>query len=262
MLNNFIKYKMKYLQLDMIKHRLGEINNKLFYLKYLQEIKKSNELLINIKDIHYGKKCFIVATGPSLNETNIGLIDNDIIFGMNTLYKAINRFKKIPEYWGVLDSKVLKKYYKEILKIDSMLFLGGSAGRYFLKHKKVLMKYSKNKPIILRAGKDMNFFEEFSTDILKGANGAGTVTIDVCLQMAYYMGFSEVYLIGCDTDFSGNHFDGTNTKKSGYNIQRRYNTYRVCKETFENNGRKIYNSTVGGKLEVFERKKLEDVLIE
>jgi hypothetical protein len=33
--------------------------------------------------------------------------------------------------------------------------------------------------------------------------------------------------------------------------------YKRAKEVFEENGRKIYNSTVGGKLEIFERVPLE-----
>jgi len=39
-----------------------------------------------------------------------------------------------------------------------------------------------------------------------------------------------------------------------------FKEFEILKEGFEENGRKIYNSTIGGKLEVFERKKIEDVI--
>jgi len=35
--------------------------------------------------------------------------------------------------------------------------------------------------------------------------------------------------------------------------------YAKCKEEFEADGRKIYNATVGGKLEIFERKDYSDL---
>jgi hypothetical protein len=41
--------------------------------------------------------------------------------------------------------------------------------------------------------------------------------------------------------------------------EKLFKTYEVCKRVYEEDGRKIYNATVGGKLEVFERVKLEDL---
>jgi len=38
-----------------------------------------------------------------------------------------------------------------------------------------------------------------------------------------------------------------------------FDAYKIIKKQFEDNNRYIYNSTVGGKLEVFERKGLDEV---
>ena len=85
------------------------------------------------------------------------------------------------------------------------------------------------------------------------------------------MGFNEVYLLGCDCDYSKtHHFHGKDYSymddqvKQSLALDSRneemFQSYRIIKNAFEKDGRKIYNATVGGKLEVFVRKKLEDVI--
>jgi len=53
-------------------------------------------------------------------------------------------------------------------------------------------------------------------------------------------------------------------ERIGETAQGRWNRvfrdYKRCKNFFELDNRKIYNATVGGKLEVFERIKLEEVI--
>ena len=39
-----------------------------------------------------------------------------------------------------------------------------------------------------------------------------------------------------------------------------FREFEIFRDGFEKDGRKIYNATVGGKLEVFERKKIEDII--
>ena len=54
-----------------------------------------------------------------------------------------------------------------------------------------------------------------------------------------------------------NHFHpsyfGKGKKWHDPKLDRVLMCYEKCKEEFENDGRKIYNATVGGKLELFER---------
>ena len=104
----------------------------------------------------------------------------------------------------------------------------------------------------------------------------GTVTY-LCMQLAYYMGFSEVYLIGLDhsyvipkdailsnnnteilfTSDDPNHFNkdyfGEGKRWKDPQVDRMERAYRKAKVYFKRDFRKIYNATPGGKLEVFER---------
>ena len=71
------------------------------------------------------------------------------------------------------------------------------------------------------------------------------------------MGFSEVYLLGCDCEDTG-HFDDKEVGKA--NLNKLFTSYAVCKLAFEQDGRKIINCTDGGILEIFERKSLREVM--
>lgn len=251
------------------KKRLENLIKYFIYYRHKETLKESEKRLWELKNKHKGQKCFIVATGPSLKKTDLSFLKNEIIFGMNTLYKALDRFESTPLYWGVIDENVFEEHHKQILQLDATIFISGDAGRYFLKNKNKFLKMAKNEPIIIRSRHDMYVWKKISKDVLKGINGGRTVTIDICIQMAYWMGFSEVYLIGCDTDYTkDHHFDGKRhihqvSKGSPWtnkmDLKRVLESYEICKKEFEQDGRKIYNATVGGKLEVFERKSLEEI---
>ena len=112
----------------------------------------------------------------------------------------------------------------------------------------------------------------FSTDIAHQIDCRGTVTF-TCMQIAAYMGFSEIYLLGVDhnyqrtIDINGNVIVDPNAKDyfcegydsdikdivvhdMGNNTRAYMDAKAYCDET---NKTTIYNATRGGKLEVFER---------
>ena len=96
-----------------------------------------------------------------------------------------------------------------------------------------------------------------------------TVTF-VALQMAYYLGFQEVILIGVDHNFVSqgkpnttvvsqgddpNHFSpayfGKGFRWQLPDLKTSEQGYRLAKEAFESSGRKVLDATIGGKLTVF-----------
>lgn len=224
---------------------------------------KQEELIRKIENIHRGERCFILGSGPSLNKTNLSLLQNEIVFGCNTIYKLPTIHCS---YYGVCDIIVWKKRYKRLLDLDTILFLSGSAARDYITHKEEYEKYQKKEPLVLRDLGEMNYYNKMSKDLNKGVYWGHTVIIDICIQVSYYLGFEKVYLLGCDSDYSlGGRFDGKptdNLKGGGASggWDEVFNAYKICKRTFEDGKRRIINATVGGKLEVFERKRLEDII--
>ena len=97
----------------------------------------------------------------------------------------------------------------------------------------------------------------FSEDVARVVYGGATVTY-ACIQIAVYMGFKEIYLLGVDCNYckgsNSNYFfweqkaDVMNHKED-----RMVLSYESAREYADSHGIKIYNATRGGMLEVFER---------
>ena len=98
-----------------------------------------------------------------------------------------------------------------------------------------------------------------------------TNTTHLCIEFALYMGFSEIYLIGIDHDYSfgygknhakgiteGIHNDKNEFCTSDLDVStQKYNQYKLYAEI---NNVCIFNASVGGKLNVFERVNFEEVI--
>lgn len=218
------------------------------------------------RDIHNGQRCFILGTGPSLNKTNLGLLKDEIVIGVNTFYRGMSQFGISCMYYCVSDVTVWRNHYREILDLDTILFLSGEAGEDYVRHHSHYSTYRRDRIHAIQRKDDSRYLAHISEDITQGMYWGGTVIIDACLQIAYYMGFKNTYLLGCDCDYSGlHHFDGTTTDElNGPGVKGEWDgifrSYEVCRTAFERAGRRIVNCTVGGKLEVFDRERLEDVL--
>lgn len=247
--------------------RLREKNPWSTYMSF-KDYRYYKNKLKEFKDIHKGERCFLIGTGPSLNMTDFNLIKDEILFGLNTLYAGLSKFNINCEYWAVTDIAVWRKHFKNILDLDTVLFLSGAAGKSYIDNKDYFQKFQKNEPIISRPLGLMWVDNRFSKDFSCGAYNGDTVIIDICLQAAYHMGFKEVYLLGCDCDYSGLHrFDGLRSENITTpaiegDFSRIFKSYEICKEIFEKDGREIINATVGGKLEIFKRKTLEEIVLE
>lgn len=121
--------------------------------------------------------------------------------------------------------------------------------------------------------------EWFSTDLSRGAYGGWTVTYFM-LQLAYWLGAQEVYLLGIDhryvpTTIPGqrnvpipwppprNHFHPQYEKRCdrlGVHIYAQTLAYLQAKRAYERDGRIVRNASRSTDLKVFERVSLEEVL--
>ena len=107
----------------------------------------------------------------------------------------------------------------------------------------------------------------FSDDSSKVVFAANTIEYSA-IQLAVYMGFSEIYLTGCDCNYTSpkKHFNhDTNEKiESKIKLDEIGNlmlaSYRAAKKYTDTHPVKIYNATRGGKLEIFPRVNLDDVV--
>ena len=54
----------------------------------------NNSVFESYKDIHKGKRVFLIANGPSLADTNLDFLENEISFAMNRISLLYNKFPK------------------------------------------------------------------------------------------------------------------------------------------------------------------------
>lgn len=221
--------------------------------------------LESLKNIHDGERLFILGTGPSLRKTDFSLLKDEILFGVNSLYRGYEKFNIECQYYGVSDPKI--PYLQDVLNLKTQLFLGhGACDQYLTQYFSRELEVEKFPLLLSLLGWMWESESNFSFDLRHGTFNGDTVVIDICLQVAYYMGFAKIYLLGCDCDYKGMHrFDGSvadNLAGSGVSgdWKKVFASYKICKKIFENDNREIINATVGGKLEIFERKCLEDII--
>lgn len=232
----------------------------------------SNErLLSEFKDKHKGERCFIIGNGPSLNKLDLTKLKNEYTFGVNAIYTNYDNMGFYPTYYVVEDTYVAEDRSQEINDYkESMKFFGNYLKYCLVPDEKTILL-----DVIVKY-KEYRNFPHFSTDALAKVYVGGSVTY-LCMQLAYFMGFKEVYLIGFDhsynipkdaviydnnlsilsvsddlSHFSKDYF-GKGKRWHNPQVDRMEKAYRKAKVYFDNDGRKIYNATRGGKLEVFER---------
>ncbi len=167
--------------------------------------------LTPFKDLHKGRRCFIMGNGPSLNKMDLELLKDDIVFGMNSCFLLFDRISWRPKYWVCIDTQVIPDRARAFRKMheecpEMVMFLPN-----------LLVEHQPGGDITLTTkfvpqGKNRHFFRQkphseplpcgaFSEDINDYVVTAYTVSI-TALQIAYYMGFDPAYLIGCDTSYA------------------------------------------------------------
>lgn len=236
---------------------------------------KYRKALRSLKNIHSGKRCFIIGNGPSLTPKDLNLIKNEYSFAANRIFYMFDKTDWRPTFFCAQDKDVIMdsaKNFDVFLDVCDNIFIINDSKRFIPK------KIKDNTKTIFFCAKYVSAHKErlFSSNISDYISGGGTVTY-ASIQIAAYMGFKEIYLLGVDHNYASDSFNnGTismdDIRKSYFegmpegikltkpNPDNATISYLRAKEYCQANGIKIMNATRGGKLEVFPRVALEDIL--
>jgi len=244
-----------------------------FYFNLLNTIKYSlaqksiyvtdNERkLATFKNKHKNKRAFIIGNGPSLTIDDLDMLKDEITFASNKIFLAFDETSWRPTYYSVEDSYDMNEYYDKVKDLDcSVKFLP-------VKH---LLAYPKIKdaiyyPLIKNKSYDC------SNNLIKGIYPGCSVSYTM-LQIALYMGFSEIYFIGMDFSYKvpsmqsdnlilehmdeSNHFHKDYRKKGDKwlepNEDCQLEALKSAKRFVDLNDIKIYNASRKTKLELFDK---------
>lgn len=217
-----------------------------------------------LQNRHLNDRCFIVATGPSLTFEDLSLLKNEICFGMNSICKILDKTDWRPTYFGIQDALVYEKLEKEIKEnIKCDVFVGANLKEDFdIPDKYIVFPFNH---LYHLAEIDIDkYYSLFSDNCYAMIYDGYSITYSL-IQIAVYMGFKEIYLLGCDCNYPSNkqnHFveSGFVDKYAYKNYDKMITGYKAAKKYADAHNIKIINCTRGGMLEVFPRMKLEDVL--
>lgn len=224
--------------------------------------------LKNVCELHKGERCFIVATGPSLTLEDLSLLRNETTFGMNSICRIYEKTDWRPTYYGIQDifvypqmKDVIDRYYANA---DNVFVSDELAEKYHLPGN--FIQYPFNSAYHLYDQHFYKFYSKFSGNAYAEVYDGYSITYSL-LQIAVYMGFKEIYLLGADCNYKKgekNHFveSGHYDRLEYLNHDKMITGYQASKEYADSHGIKIINCTRGGMLETFERMNLEDVLKE
>ncbi len=216
----------------------------------------------------------MLCNGPSLNQVDFPSIalSQYRVFGLNKIYLGLDRFDLKLDYFVAVNAKVIEQSIVRIDEIDAIKFISNRASTDSIKDVKRTRFINTTRPPLNS--------DRFSKNIEEYVNEGFTVTY-VALQIIWYMGFEQVYLVGMDHKFSlakgaepnssafmlgadEDHFD-----KSYFGYGRSWDLpdlanseiyYQAALDTFNGDNRFIADCTISGECQVFPKLPIEEAL--
>lgn len=270
--SSFIKYRVKYNPCVRAISKPYVISKE---KRIVDEYSRSEDSkrIAGMKDAYRGKRCFIIGNGPSLKTDDLDKLKNEFTFGANRIYEIFDKTDWRPVFYIANDGNFIDENWEKISGFKNTIS--------FLEYRNIRSrKASKN---IIGICREANFAINrwndksihISEDISKSFSNGYTVTF-TAIQLAIYMGFSEIYLLGVDFSYSivrdkrgklhkddtvQNYFNGKTYDATVQNYESTLFAYQKAEEYCKTHNIKICNATRGGKLEVFERVDFDEVLI-
>lgn len=217
-----------------------------------------HEEIEQLKDIHRGKRCFIIGNGPSLTYKDLNTLHdhNEICIGINGIFKAFDKTEWRPTYYVSSDPSCMFQWKNEILKMNVKYKIISDIAFYFNNDEKTDNLLSWHMYLPKNDEEKLKFSDNFAQISYNG----DTVIYDAALQLAVYMGVDEVYLLGVDCTVSNNkkdhfvnNYQDKEFRNAKLNFDKHFVSYSKAKEYYDSHGIGIYNATRGGKLEIFKR---------
>lgn len=229
------------------------------------EQRKTRKTLEAYKGKYQDKRCFIVCNGPSLTVADLEKLQGEVTFASNRIYNIFPKTSWRPTFFGLFDEGVLHmdRACEGVEEVPSVMKFFRAQGWWDSRNIGGPKCY-------IHSWYDRKYLDypNFSEDLTKGIYTIATVTYSL-IQIARYMGFSQIYIIGADnrykhmqtrdgklleSDTKSYFGDQKDTSKQAPAAVWEMNAaYEYAEKYSRENGFRIYNATRGGCLESFER---------
>lgn len=219
-----------------------------------------------------GQSIFVLGNGPSLAETPVEKLP--VTFAMNkiaTLPAYVDGWRPT-YYWcttGGLKNFPEPRRLAEVVIGDRVTSFVSTTSPLPDRENVYRVKTSSRRANF-SINEEMHFsipLPVWSDDPLGGLIHYRMTMYDM-MQMICWMGFNPIYLVGCDLGFSPeqHHYDGYidgvvwSRQRAYHENWWHYRAHEWINYYTSQRGIKVYNATLGGELEVYERVNLNDLL--
>ena len=230
------------------------------------------EKIESLKDKHKGKRCFIIATGPSLRIEDVELLENEITIGVNTFCQIYSKTDFRPTYYAMLDPDFesfleknkeleVEKFSKDTVFLNSIMekkfksacYIPVCYQNHWFNYYNPKFNYDKNL--------------KHTENIIYGVYDKYTI-VNAAIDIAIFLGCTEIYLLGVDCNYKGKekHFSGQgkdvfsiDSLKAELIHKAMISGFKFMARETQKRGIHVYNATRGGMLEEFERVDLDSL---
>jgi hypothetical protein len=216
------------------------------------------ERLVHLYNRHVGERAILVANGPSLNSMRLDFLRQETVIGMNKIFLGIRKFYFYPRYYIAVNQRVIEQSAKEISAMNCVKFISRRSAALVPENALTYHIETRNPP------------SRFCHNITQGVHEGWTVTY-AALQVAYYLGFKQIIIIGMDhrykyigepnetyrlegpdsNHFTPDYFCGQTWDNP--DLEHSEESYSIARDEYEKDGRRIIDATQDGACTVFEK---------
>jgi hypothetical protein len=245
---------------------------------FQKEMLSANSIFHNA---HQNERCFILATGPSIRHQNLADLKGEMCIAVSNFYLHPDFSAIQPAYYCLAPWHPPHGEMAYVDLVDNVLRASRLSKVYLglsdLAKTKSLRSQHQSRMFYLNLDQAQANHNNQQLDITSNLLSPESVTI-MAIQIAIYMGFREIYLLGVDhdailntsTQFANAHFyeetqailktDVGEFKSALISYLRLWGQYEYLKCVASQKGIQIFNATPGGLLDVFERRCLQSIL--
>lgn len=255
--------------------------------RYLTIPSKDRQIIsrnIIFKNCHKGARCFIIATGPSIKQQDLSPLRNEICIATSQFYLHPDYRLISPHYYCVAGfcENHIESFWDTWM--DALDTQASPKTKFFFslldKTRCTRNNRFNNREIFFLENSDcISSLRKMGIDLTHPVPTPYSVPV-MALEIALYMGFSEIYLIGCDHDWILHMYESRHFYDENQSLMHKYKIDEWCNDSFLMQSRqdvnlweqyeyikkiadkqqcKIYNATNGGLLDVFPRKQFESL---
>ncbi len=231
--------------------------------------------LRSLRNKYKGRRCFVIGNGPSLKDMDLSHLAGEITIGCNAIYKNFDEWGWHTNFLLFEDTEQTELRGPEIPHVHGPIKMAATYNAYaFGADEDTVFFNARRADEYYWDTLHPQFSQEFEHIVHLGS----TVTY-IGIQLAFHLGFDEVYLIGVDHSYGklaeefppGKlkitkenyslvqqcHFDPEYYKIGQVigipNVVLQDKAYEKAREVFDASGRRIFNAGKNSKLEAYER---------